>query len=502
MRCESSTSFIRESILVFSMDGGVHQTFAVRNSIRLGDKVITDKKMIPIIMNEYFCNIGNSLKETIPYEKNPLIEGAYNMNTSSKTFTFSEITEEEVIRASLSFKTSFGSGIDNISSFFIKTVIPVIAKYLAYIYNYSLYKGQFPYNWKIARVAPIYKEGSSDERSNYRPISVLPVLSRQFEKLVYKQLYKYLDSHKFLYKHQSGFRSIHSVVTCLLSNTNEWYLNLDDRKYTGMVFIYLKKAFDTVDHDILAKKLYLYGVQNMALKWFQSYLNDRQQLCKVNGISSNVQHIKYGVPQGSCLGPVLLLLFINDMPLSLHLSKLTMYADDTSLAYASNSIDDITESMNAELENLRKWLHGNKLTLNVAKTTSMVIGTNRKLHQRDSGDLIQAHFKISGEETEQKTSVKYLGVILDNEMKWKGHISLVSSKVSRAVGMMKCAKKVLPTNLFKMLYLGQVEPRFRYCCSVWGLCGVTTHKTLDKLQNRPIRIITNSAYDISVDPLL
>ena len=114
------------------------------------------------------------------------------------------------------------------------------------------------------------------------------------------------------------------------------------------------------------------------------------------------------------------------MPLSLHVSKVTMYADDTSLAYASNSIDDITKSMNAELENLRKWLHGNKLTLNVAKTTSMIIGTNRTLHQSNSGELIQAHFKISGEAIEQKTSVKYLGVILDNQMKWKDHINLVS----------------------------------------------------------------------------
>ena len=140
-------------------------------------------------------------------------------------------------------------------------------------------------------------------------------------------------------------------------------------------------------------------------------------LCKVNGISSHVPHIKCDVPQGYCLGPLLFLLFINDMPLSLHFSKVSMYADDTSLAYASNSIDDVTESMNAELKNLRKWLHGNKQTINVAQTTSMVIGTNRKLHQSDSGELIQAHFKISGEETEQKASVKYLRTILDNEMK-------------------------------------------------------------------------------------
>ena len=129
------------------------------------------------------------------------------------------------------------------------------------------------------------------------------------------------------------------------------------------------------------------------------------------------------------------------MPLSVHVSKVTRYADDASLAYAFNSIDDITESMNAEPENLRKWLHGNKLALNALKTTSMVIGTNRKLQQSDSGELMQAHFSISGEETEQTTSVKYVRVILDNETKWKDHSSLDSSKVSRAIGMIKCAKK-------------------------------------------------------------
>ena len=150
------------------------------DSMRIDDKLIADKKIIPDIMNEYFRNIGNSLKENVPYEKNPLMEGVYNVNSSSETF--SEISEEEVIRTSHSFEASFGSGIDKISSFFIKTAPPIIAKHLAYIFNHSLYMDQFPNNWKIARVAPIYKEGSPDEISNYRSISVLPVLSHLFEK--------------------------------------------------------------------------------------------------------------------------------------------------------------------------------------------------------------------------------------------------------------------------------------------------------------------------------
>ena len=154
-------------------------------------------------------------------------------------------------------------------------------------------------------------------------------------------------------------------------------------------------------------------------------------------------------------------LFINDMPISLYDSKVAMHADATSLAYASNSIDAITKSMNTEIENLRKWLHGNKLTLNVTKTISLIISTNRKLHESDSGELVQAHLKISGEAIEQNTTVKYQGDILNNQMKWKDHISLISSKVSRAIGIIKYAKKVLPLNLLKMLYLEIVEPHFK-----------------------------------------
>ena len=159
------------------------------------------------------------------------------------------------------------------------------------------------------------------------------------------------------------------------------------------------------------------------------------------------------------------------MPLSLNCSKVTMYVDDTSSAYASSNIGEITKSMNAELENLRKWLQENKLALNAVKTTSMIIGTNRTLHQSNRGELIQAHLKISEKAIGQKTAVKYLRVILDNEMNRKDHINIVSSKVSRAIGMIEYAKKVLPTNLLMMLSLGLARHHFRYCCSVWGTCG-------------------------------
>ena len=261
------------------------------------------------------------------------------------------------------------------------------------------------------------------------------------------------------------------------------------------MFVDLKKAFDTVDHEILIKKLSHYGAKNTELKWFCLYLSNRRQCCKVNGVSSNFEYIRCGVPKGSCLGPLLFLLYINDMPCALKCSKITMYANDTSLAYSAMSVSNISNVMNYELESLRKWLSGNKLSLNVAKTTSMLIGTRNTLQGKNNGELLKTEFKISEELIEQKTSVRYLGIQIDNQLKWKEHVASVSRKVSRAIGMIKYAKKILPPGTLKLFYRGLIEPHLRFCCSVWGNCGVSTIKILERLQNRSVRIAP-------VEPLL
>ena len=169
-------------------------------------------------------------------------------------------------------------------------------------------------------------------------ISVLPVVVRLFEKVIYEQLYSYLNENNLPFSGQSGFRSHHSVLTSLLHCTNDLYLNLDKGQYTSVTFIDLKKAFDTVDHQILLQKLRVYGIEGEEYLWFLSYLKNRKQCCKVNGRVSHLDDIKYGVPQGSCLGPLLFLIYINDLPLSLKFSKVNMYADDTFISFFANSI--------------------------------------------------------------------------------------------------------------------------------------------------------------------
>ena len=201
-------------------------------------------------------------------------------------------------------KKSHGSGHDGIASFYLKTALPVVGRSLCDLFNKSLFAGKFPEDWKIARSAPIFKSGAKDDRSNYWPISVLPFISRLFEKLIFNQFYEYLDANKSLYEHQSGFQLLHSVATALMASINDWYLNIDKGKYTGLIFIDLKKAFDTVDHEILMKKLKMYGVTGLEHDCFTSYLDNRKQFCRVDGTFSDVRGINCGVPQGSCLGPL------------------------------------------------------------------------------------------------------------------------------------------------------------------------------------------------------
>ena len=399
-------------------------------------------------------------------------------------------------------KTSHGSGCDGIASFFIKIALPLISGSLCDLFNLSLFSGKFPTDWKIARVAPIYKSGARDDCSNYRPISVLPVLSRAFEKVVYNQLYDYLDSNRLIYKHQSGFRSLHSVVTSLMAGTNDWYVNIDRGKYTGLIFIDLKKAFDTVNHGILLKKLEKYGISGLELDWFTSYLHERKQFCKVNSTSSSINAIGCGVPQGSCLGPLLFLVYINDLPFCLNKGKVTMYADDTAISHSSRCLSKLQDDLNQDLVNLQNWLHGNKLSLNVVKTQSLIIGSRPNIQKIEKQTEAKPSFEIGDQKINMITDTKYLGVQIDDKLQWDRHIEHVKTKALRALGLIKHAKKFLPSGDLQKMYRGIVEPHFSYCCSVWGCCSETKLNSLQKIQNRAARITTNSPYDASAAPLL
>ena len=222
----------------------------------------------------------------------------------------------------------------------------------------------------------------------------------------------------------------------------------------------------------------------------------------MNGHSSVTEGVDCGVPQGSCLGPLLFLVYVNDLPYCLKTSDVVMYADNTTIYYSSPSMTDINTAINADLEALRGWLEGNKLSLNVVKTQGMIIGSRGKLHSIDLPRSSKPELNIGSEEITMVNNTKYLGLQVDDQLKWSTHLSSTIKKVSRGIGMLKYSKRYLPKENLIMLYRSLVEPYFRYCCPVWGSCSASALDKLQKLQNRAARIVTNSPYDTSALPLI
>ena len=211
--------------------------------------------------------------------------------------------------------------------------------------NHSINSGVFPDEWKCSKVIPLFKQGERHDPNNYRPISIIPVVAKVFERIIYDQVKAFIDENKLFFKSQSGFRSLHSTVTALLEATNDWAYNIDCGNVNAVVFLDLKKAFDTVDHEILVSKLNAYGIRHGANDWFKSYLSDRTQKSLVNGFLSEDRFISCGVPQGTILGPLLFLLYINDLPNCLKHSHPRMFADDTHLTYSAATVHDIDQNL-------------------------------------------------------------------------------------------------------------------------------------------------------------
>ena len=371
----------------------------------------------------------------------------------------------------------------------LKDSAEIIAKPLTTLINASLIYGRVPSEWKWARVNPLFKNGKANDMDNYRPISILPTLSKVLERVVHAQLYDFLAKEKLLSPYQCGFRKGHSTELAVLSFTDSIRRSMDQGLLTGAVFIDLRKAFNTVDHDLLLEKLAKgYGVTGKELGWFKDYLTDRRQVVTVQSTLSDPCDVAFGVPQGSILGPLLFVLFINDLPTAISKCNILLYADDAVIFAAHKDIKILEETLNDELNEVNKWTLSNFLFINKRKTEFVIFGTDARLSKVTDKVII----KIGDYEINRVYDFKYLGIVLDDSLTWKDHVRYVISRVGKRVGVLGRLRKNITIHAALEMYKSLILPILDYCDVVWASCNKVDIERLESLQRRASKIIVKS----------
>ena len=458
-------------------------------------KTLSNLEEIANAFNVYFANIGEKLASEIGenINNNADYTNYISMLPSVETrFQFKCITDNDTRLAIDKLENKSSSGHDGISNKLLKVLKFELSKPLTLIINQMITTGVFPDSFKISKIIPLFKKGDSSLLSNYRPISLLPTISKIFERILYNQLYEYFNNNNLLAEQQYGFRSNHSTEYAAVKFVDHISKEMESGNTPAALYIDLSKAFDTLSFDILLYKLSHYGIKGNAFNLLKSYLTDRKQFVVFNNQNSETTDITTGVPQGSILGPLFFSICINDLITVSDKLKFVMYADDTTIYFNIEEFDqyNLQQDITKELENITLWLKRNKLSLNVQKTKLMVFHRKQK-------QIKELNIVINGITIERVESFNFLGLIIDEGLSWKKHTDVVRNKISKVVGILYRLNNIFPRYILQTLYNSLIASYINYGLLLWG----AESYRIELLQKKAIRLITNSSYTAHTTPL-
>ena len=413
-------------------------------------------------------------------------------NSNTKEFAFRTITEREVYEGLLKLDSSKGPGIDNLDIKTIKLIADIISPHLTNLFNQSIEESVYPEIFKTARCVPVYKGYQLDPEQpvNYRPISILCCINKTLERLLYDQLYLYLDNSKLIPHFQYGYRKHHNTSQAVLDLTNHIIKNKNKKEVSIAIFMDLSKAFDTVDKSILDYKLDNLGVTKTSKDLITNYMTNRKFVLKDN---KNIYSLDYGVPQGSILGPLLFITYIYDMTNITTNDKIIVYADDTTVVVSGRNLTEAKQRCNDILTRFYQYFTHNKLSINSTKTKYMIFKPNVRSsnNKKKLFDTTNTNIIMQNTILEEVNSIRFLGVIINNKLTWELHKQHVHAKISKTIGIIHKCKYIMKENDVMNMYKTFIEPYFLYAIEVWGHSITSNSDILIKLQNRVIRNIFN-----------
>jgi hypothetical protein len=457
-------------------------------------------------VNDFFVHIGKNLAQNVQSQSYlPLTRNTSTHSTHKstlKSFVLLDTDQREVERIIMGLNDDSAVGWDNISNKVLKQYKHILIPPLTHIFGKCLSEGIFPKCLKKAVVVPVHKSGNKDQITNYRPISLLPAISKILEKIINNRLVKYLEKHSILSKNQFGFRSKLSTNDAVHQLTNYVAQELDSGNQTVGIFLDLAKAFDAVSVPILLQKLESLGIRGNQLKLLENYLNDRTQCVKIGNVfSSDLKNTSFGVPQGSILGPTLFLVYINDLcNLELNGGRILSYADDTALLFSAKSEKEVYELAQRGFNTVNNWLQKHLLTLNANKTKYIQFNmrvsksslTNPKLYAHQCINTSNNMCKCPIIDITNK--VKYLGVIIDKTLSFKSHIDALCGRIRKLMFVFKKLRTILDFKLMRQVYFALCQSVLTYCISSWGGVAKTLILTLERAQRAVLKVATSRPF--------